>query len=100
VKYRVDLHPEAERELRRAFEWLRERSPGAAERWRQGLLAKARTLGSFPERCPIAPESKKLGHEVRQLLYGRRSGRYRLLFVVHRRTVTVLHVKHGAQQRH
>jgi plasmid stabilization system protein ParE len=100
MRYRVLIHPDAEKELREAYDWLCEESPTAAERWRKGLLRKVRSLASFPERCPIAPEAEKLGEDMRQLLYGRRqSSRYRLLFIVEGSTVTVLHVRHGARHR-
>lgn len=76
------------------------RSPAAAERWRKGLLATAKTLAAFPERCPMAPEAEALGEDIRQLLYGRRAeDRYRLLFIVEGDTVTVLHVVHGKRLR-
>lgn len=99
MRYEVTLHPDAEKELKAAHAWLAERSLVAAERWRQGLLRKAATLASFPERCPLAPESEKLGEPVRQLLCGRRgASRYRLLFVVEQGRVVVLHIRHGAQR--
>lgn len=99
MRYRVTIHPDAERELKEAYEWLREESPEAAERWRRGLLKKAATLARFPERCPLAPEAEKLGEDMRQLLYGRRKGsRYRLFFIVEGDTVTVLHIRHGARR--
>jgi toxin ParE1/3/4 len=100
VRYHVLIHPEAEEEVKRAYAWLQKESPVAAERWRTGLLKKVATLAKFPERCPFAQEAEKLGEPVRQLLYGRRlSSRYRLLFVIEGDTVTVLHVRHGAQRR-
>ena len=100
MTFQVLLHPDAERELRAAHAWFEEQSPAAAERWRQGLLKKAATLARFPERCPLAPEAATLGENVRQLLYGRRAAsRYRLLFIIEKGTVTVLHILHG-KRRH
>jgi len=99
MRYRVTIHPDAEKELRDAHAWLTAQSPLAAARWRKGLLEKVQTLGRFPERCPLAPEARKLGEEVRQLLHGRHSSaRYRLLFVVEQGTVTVLHIVHGKRR--
>ena len=100
MKFRVVIHPDAEKELKAAYAWLHAQSPEAAERWRKGLLRKAATLARLPERCPLAPEAAKVGAPVRQLVYGRRrSSRYRLLFVVEGATVIVLHIRHAAQQR-
>jgi plasmid stabilization system protein ParE len=36
---------------------------------------------------------------IRQLIYGGRRGRYRILYVVRGKEVRVLHVRHGAQRR-
>ena len=100
MTFHVLLHPDAERELRAAHAWIEAQSPAAAERWRQGLLTKVATLSRFPERCPLAPEAATLGENVRQLLYGRRAAsRYRLLFIIEKGTVTVLHILHG-KRRH
>jgi len=52
----------------------------------------------MPKRCPLAPENEYYPEEIRQLLYGRRQGRYRILFTIEQRTVTILHVRHGAQR--
>lgn len=93
-RYRVVLHPDAEAELEEAYRFISDDSPANAAKWRRGLLKKARSLKSFPERCPLAPESKALGEEVRQLLHGV----YRLLFIIDDDTVTVLHVRHGARR--
>lgn len=37
------------------------------------------------------------GPEIRQLIYGRRRGQYRVLFAIHEDAVEVLHVRHGAR---
>jgi plasmid stabilization system protein ParE len=52
------------------------------------------TLESFPERCPLAPESMSLETEIRQRIIGDD----RALFTVDRRTVFVLHVRHGHRE--
>lgn len=36
-------------------------------------------------------------YELRQLVYGRRHGRYRVIFTIRERAVHVLHVRHGAR---
>ena len=45
-------------------------------------------LTSLPLACPLAPESEQLGVSVRHLI----AGRYRALFTVRGRTVTILQV--------
>ena len=46
-------------------------------------------LTSLPLGCALAPESEELGTSVRHLILGR----YRILFIVEKRTVTILHVR-------
>jgi len=45
-------------------------------------------LTSLPMACPLAPEAEQLGVSIRHLIVGR----FRVLFMVRGRTVTILHV--------
>jgi plasmid stabilization system protein ParE len=90
-KYRVILHPDAETDIQSSFEW----GCGAwgrknAQAWVRQLYHTIKTqLSSVPLRCAPAPESEELDIPVRHLLVGR----YRVLFIVEKRTVTILHIK-------
>jgi len=60
-------------------------SEGAGEaglRWFQGLHEAIASLARLPKRCPLAPENRSFPSDVRQLLYGRRQHRYRILFTI------------------
>jgi plasmid stabilization system protein ParE len=47
----------------------------------------------------LAPENEWYeGGELRELLYGKRQGVYRILFEVRGDTVYILRVRHGAQE--
>lgn len=61
-------------------------------------MAAVDSLAEMPRRCGLAPEAGELGFELRQLLYGRKRGRYRILFIIERRTVKILHIHHSARQ--
>lgn len=56
------------------------------------------SLTESPERCGLAPENDAVEPEIRQLLYGRRSGVYRALFTITGREVRVLHIRHAARE--
>src|SRR5262249_34745237 len=57
-------------------------------------------LAKMPTRCPVSrADSQALGCEVRQLLYGKRRGVYRILFSIVGDTVWVLRIRHGAHGR-
>jgi plasmid stabilization system protein ParE len=99
MTYRVILQPRAQVEVEEAFRWIAEESPARAEKWFDGLQAAIETLSEFPTRCALAPESDAFSEDLRQLLYGKRSGVYRILFVIRDDTVRVLTVRHGARAR-
>ena len=90
-KYKVILHSDAETDISSAFEWGRHAwGEENARTWAQQLYRNLRErLSSTPLRCRIAPESEELGIAVRQLI----DGRYRILFIVEEKTVTILHLK-------
>lgn len=62
------------------------------------IRRKHRVPSSQPQRYRLAPESTELRREIRQLLHGKRSGRYRVLFEIRGTTVHVLHVRHGRRR--
>jgi plasmid stabilization system protein ParE len=98
VSYRVVVTARAMADAIEAFRWIAERSPDAAARWYEAFEQAIATLADMPERCPVAEdESKQLGITLRQLLYGRRGGVYRILFSIEGETVTLHYVRHSAR---
>src|SRR5438105_2714104 len=98
MNFRVIVQPRAEAELAAAYEWITERSPGGAAGWLDGLQTAIDSLEAYPRRCPSAPENDAFEEEVRQLLYGRRHGIYRVVFLIRDNTVYILTIRHGARQ--
>ena len=98
MKYRVVITARARVDAIAAFRWIAERSPDAAARWYAGFEKAVARLATMPQRCPIAEdESQQLGITLRQMLYGRRRGVYRILFSIEADTVTLHYVRHSAQ---
>jgi plasmid stabilization system protein ParE len=98
VTYRVIFTPRARAEAVEAFRWIAERSPAAAERWYAGLERATAQLSKLPERNPVAEDdSEQIGITLRQMLYGRRPGIYRILYSVEGDTVTLHSVRHSAR---
>ena len=98
MRYRVLVEPPAVADLDHAFEWIAGRSPETARRWYARVIEAIGTLEMHPERCGLTPESPVFPVEIRQLFFGRRTGRYRILFTIVGGTVHVLHVRHGARR--
>ena len=80
MAYTVSLTALAEADAYAAFERIRAVAPASAARWLTGLFAAIWTLADMPARCPVIPEADELGSPVRHLLYGKRTGIYRIIF--------------------
>jgi plasmid stabilization system protein ParE len=98
VSYRVVFTPRARADALEAFRWIAEHSPTAAARWYAGLEKAITKLGELPERHPVAEEeSERFGITLRQMLYGRRRGVYRILFSIEGEKVYLHYVRHTAR---
>lgn len=97
MKYRVELTAAALVDIEAAYRWYFERSPEAAERWRRRLLRAVARLESNPRRCAVAPESTMVNVEIRELIFGRRTGVYRVFFTIQADVVYIVHVRHAAR---
>jgi plasmid stabilization system protein ParE len=93
--YRVFVTPEAESDIRFAFEYIRERASLNGDRWLHGLYKQIATLEEFPERCGFARENDFFLEEIRQYVYKS----HRVLFVVDHdaAVVRIVAVRHGRQ---
>jgi plasmid stabilization system protein ParE len=98
MKYLVVITDTASSEIEEAYDWLADRDPDAASKWKLGLLDAIAKLETMPLATTLAPESDYFGREIRQLLYGKRQRKYRVLFEIRGTTVTVVRVRHGAQR--
>jgi len=89
-KFKVILHSDAELDIESSFKWgCRAWGEENAKLWVRKLrLAIRKQLTSLPLACPLAPESEQLSVSIRHLIVER----YRVLFTVRGRTLTILHV--------
>jgi plasmid stabilization system protein ParE len=98
MAYRVELTVHAEQDLEHIFGRVSADDSSAAALWYFGLEDAIRTLGSFPRRCPIAPESKTRNRELRHLLYGSKRNVYRVIYDIDEphELVRVRAIRHSA----
>ena len=104
MAYRVKITAPAEADAYAAFEQILELTPQGAQKWLSGLIDAIFSLEEMPTRCQIIPEAEEIGQPIRQLLYGKRSGTYRILFDMQENSeeglrVRVLRIWHGARDR-
>ena len=98
--HRIVVQPRAERDIREAARFIlgESKSRAKALQWARDVRAKIDTLQTNPERCPVDIDSDAYGREVRVLLFGKRRGVYRILFVIESGVVHVLTVRHSARR--
>jgi plasmid stabilization system protein ParE len=98
VTYRVVVTARANADAIEAFRWKTEQSVHAAARWYAGLEKAIASLSKFPARHPIAEdESRRLGITLRQMLYGKKPGIYRIFFSIEGDAVVLHYIRHGAR---
>lgn len=98
MNYPVRITAKAERDVDEILNWLtRQGAAAAAQRWFDRLWASLGALEKFPHRCPLAAEAGDLQLPIRELVFGKRHGRYRILFQVVERKVYILHIRHTAR---
>ena len=98
MSYRIVVTLTARADAVEAFRWIAEQSLDAAARWYAGFQKAIAKLSRNPERHPVAKEaSEQAGITLRQMLYDRRRGIYRILFSIQGETVTVHSVRYSAR---
>ena len=101
MAYHVEFAVRAARDLEILYVEKNATESQAAARWYNGLEEAVYALGTHPNRCPVAPEARKLKRKLRHLLYGNKPHIYRVIYEVEeqRQTVWVLTIRHGARKR-
>ena len=80
MTYRIDISRLAFLDAENVYVWIKTESEERANQWFKGLVQTINTLKEFPNRCPIAPESRSFLIEIRQLLYGKGKHQHRIIF--------------------
>jgi plasmid stabilization system protein ParE len=92
MDYRFEIDLRAVLEADDAHRWMAARSVDGADRWYRGLFEQIQTLAVFPMRCPLVEGMNHPDGDVRELLYGKRSSTYRILFLVRDDVIRILSV--------
>jgi plasmid stabilization system protein ParE len=97
--YEVRISEPARQDLQAAFAWWRaNRSVEQASRWYRGIHKAISSLKQMPLRCPPALEADLLAQGIRQLAFGVGTRpTHRIVFTIAENVVTILRVRHAAQ---
>jgi plasmid stabilization system protein ParE len=98
MTYKIDISIPALQDAEFAYLWYRDFDSEAAKMWYEGLLEAIFSLEENPLRCPIAPESRFIGREIKQLIYGK-SRTYRIFYEVleDKKTVRIYRIWHSSR---
>jgi plasmid stabilization system protein ParE len=100
MAYRVVLADSAKADANAIYERVIAEAPIRGPEWFLQLMECLHSLDHLPDRCPRAREAEQAKREIRCLLFGRRRNKYRILYEVdeRRKTVWILHIRHGSRQ--
>jgi plasmid stabilization system protein ParE len=96
----VLLRPGAYADIREITRFISQNvSPTSATRWQARIETAIGQLATEAERYPQADEAADLGIDLREMLHDRRPHVYRILYLFDDDTVSILRVRHAAQDR-
>jgi plasmid stabilization system protein ParE len=98
MNYRVVFQPQALLDLEDQYRYIARDNSLAADRWFNRFVAAIEAIADSPKRYSLAREGQLIGREIRQLLFGKRRGVRRVLFLIESDTVRVLCIRHIAQR--
>lgn len=98
MSFRLEYTLNAQTEIEDSFLWIKERAPMAAEKWRDELISKIEALAENPHRHPLAAESGRFPREIRQLLFRKRRGQFRVFYTIDKKRVVILAVRRSARK--
>ena len=97
--YQVVLQKRASQDLEDACLYAAQRAPLTAASWVNRFHDAIKTLQHDPERCPLAPENRKIKRaELREYLYGRRPNVFRAIYYIDGSTVRILRIRRAARR--
>ena len=101
MTYLVEFAARAVRDLEILYVEKNAAESHAAARWYNELERAVYALASYPHRCPVAPEARRMKRKLRHLLYGKKPHVYRVIYEVDEKlqTVWVLTIRHGARRK-
>jgi len=98
MTHRVVVQRLARQDLEEAYLWAARRAPETAARWLRRFQDALQTLNTKPERCPLAPESRKSDVSLRQWLFGKRPNVFRVVFAIDQDVVRILRILRGQRR--
>ena len=103
-EYQIDISDRANMEIDSLYLTKMRYGQRTAEKWYAGLFRAFNTIAYLPRGFALAPDSDKMGGNVRQMIYGSGGVACRILYIVlesedqEPNTVRILYVRNAAQR--
>jgi toxin ParE1/3/4 len=94
MKFTVIITTQAQQDLEGIYAYIAADSPETALTWYLEMLDAIESLATFPQRCPLAPESPEMLYELRHLI----RGNYRIIYETVGSEVRVVQVRHARRR--
>lgn len=99
MTYQVVVSQHAKDDLRHYYHMAAKRAPETAIRWLDRFESSLQALSVRPERCPIAPEGDLVERTIRQFMFGKGVGKFRVLFAIQGEHVLILHIRRSTMDK-
>ena len=98
ARFNIIFSARAEHDMRNAAQWYVDQGNahiGLA--WARAMRTQIMTLAEFPLRWPVV--GQQAARPVRQMLFRRKHGQYRIFYTIDDKTVIILHIRHAARDK-
>ena len=96
MTFHVNVTVRARRDVERVVNAVRTKTPINASRWHARVWASFGRLKYLPSRFGRCDESDDLGLEIREYVFGKRQGAFRVVYLIDGQTVHILRVIHAS----
>jgi plasmid stabilization system protein ParE len=96
MTFRVNITARARRDVERVVNAVRTKAPINAARWHARIRTSFRKLTYLPTRFGLCDEADDLGLEIREYVFGKRQGAFRVVYIIDGQTVHILRVVHAS----
>lgn len=97
-QFEIVFSPQAQGDLYGAYQNAARHSRAAAAQWLDRFERAIDSLSVNPNRCPLAHETDRSAHQLREFLFGKRPNVFRVVFWIAGAEVRILRIRRAARR--
>ena len=100
MEYKIELQEQAKDDIRAIYQYVSGYSYVLAEKWYQAIKLEIASLKTMPYRYALSHEAKTLQHELRQIVFGKNTACYSIIYRVieDSKEIRVLTIRHASRK--